>query len=485
MLNLQEVFVLRTENTRLKTTNTKLKRSLILNQDKLDKLDKEYRKSQQENKKLKQEQKKLQEELEKIKKQRDTYKGMIFKAKITPKSKQEGNETGKKKLGGQFSHPGISRKLPSKIDQKVRVFFKVCPKCNLPLKRSDSFESHTVEDIPNLESVKIIVTEYNTERQWCANCHQEKVAKPPLVIPHSRLGLNLIIQILIFKYICRMSLEVLTETLFQSYGIKITTASGINLLQRVKKWLGKEEYGKLLKAVRSSPLKHADETSWRIKGINGWLWAFLTKAEVYYTIEETRGGGIAKSVLEDSNKDDVLIRDDYSGYKNLLLKQQSCWAHLLRKSKEEVKQKHCSKQLKQLHQILKQMFSELESILKQPFNLKDRQQYFENYAFQLKQITNTKFRAKDAKRIQTRIKNQNTNLLTALINQDVPLTNNAAERQIRPAVIIRKISGGSRSTLGAETFAINFSVIQSIRMKHQPLIPTLQKMILNGATGKT
>lgn len=479
MLNLQEVYVLRKENTALKTAHTKLKTSFASQKQKADHFEKEYKKLRQENQKLK-------EELEKIKKQRDTYKGMIFKPKITPKSKHESNETGKKKLGGQFGHPGISRKLPSKIDQKVRVFFKVCPKCQSELKRSDNFESHIVEDIPSFETVKTIATEYESERQWCDNCRKEVVAKPQLVIPHSRLGLNLIIQILIFKYICRMSFDALVETLFQTYGIKITTAGVINILQRVKIWLGKEEYGKLLKAIRSSPVKHADETGWRIQGINDWLWAFLTKHEVYYTIEETRGGGVPDAVLgyskTEQKSDDVLIRDDYVGYKNLNLNQQSCWAHLLRISKDETKEKNCSKQMKLLHHTLKQMFQELAEILNQPFSLRKRQQYFKNYAFQLNQIINTKFKAKDAQRIQTRIRNQNK-LLTALINKDVPLTNNVAERQIRPAVIIRKISGGSRSNQGAQTFSINFSVIQSIRMKHQPLIPILQRMILNAATG--
>lgn len=487
MLSIQEIFVLRKENTRLKTANTKLKQSLLLRADKLDKLEKEYKKLQDENKRLKEEEKKLKEELEKIRKQRDTYKGMIFKAKVT-KLKQDQSEGGKKKLGGQSGHIGISRKLPARVDQKVRVFLKICPDCNSPLKRSNSFESHTVEDIPEFKIIKTIVTKYDCERQWCKNCQKEKVAKPQLVIPHSRLGLNLIIQILIFKYVCRMSLEVLTETLFQTYGIKITTAGIINILQRVKTWLGKEEYGKLLKAIRSSPIKHADETSWRIKGVNGWLWAFLTKTDVYYTIEETRGGGVPDAILgyskTEQKSDDVLIRDDYAGYKNLNLNQQSCWAHLLRKSRDEVKEKNCSKQMKLLHQSLKQMFSELTTILTQTFDLKKRQQYYQDYSQQLDQIINTKFKAKDAQRIQTRIRNQNKNLLTALINKDVPLTNNAAERQIRPAVIIRKISGGSRSNQGAETMAVNFSIIQSIRMRREPLIPTLQKMLIEGATGK-
>jgi transposase len=474
MFSAQEIFVLRKENTKLKTTNTKLKTSHLSQKQKIESLEGKTKKLEQENKRLK-------EELERIKKQRDTYKGMIFKAKVSLK---DGKEV-KKQLGGQLGHSGDFRKLPSKIDQKVRVFFKVCPNCHAKLKRSDKFETHTVEDIPSLETIKTVVTEYKSERQWCGNCHREVVSKPAMVLPFSRLGLNLVVQILIFKYICRMSLGVLVETLNQTYGVKISEAGVINILQRVKKWLGKEEYGKLLQSIRSSPVKHADETSWRIKGVNGWLWAFLTRSEVYYTIEETRGGGIAEAVLGVSKKgqktDDVLIRDDYSGYKNLKLNHQSCWVHLLRKSKEEVKEKNCSKQMHQLHQTLKQMFSELAEIQTQPFKLKERQQHYQNYSGQLEQIIQTKFKAKDACRIQTRIKNQNTNLITALLHKNVPLTNNAAERQIRPAVIIRKISGGSRSDIGAETMAVNFSIIQSIRMRNQPVIPTLQTMILKGA----
>lgn len=306
----------------------------------------------QENRKLKDELKKLQEELEKVKKQRDTYKGMIFKPKVTPQDEGKKDGVGKK-LGGQTGHQGASRKLPSKIDTRVRVFLKSCPHCQSPLKRAKSFEPHTIEDIPNLEQIRTQVTEYRLERQWCNTCHKEVVAKPALVIPHSRVGLNLIIQILIFKYVCRMTFEVMAETLYQTYGVNLTTGGIIDILKRTKKFLGKD-YGELLQAIRSSPLKHADETGWRIKGLNNWLWAVLTKQEVYYTIEETRGKGVAENTL----------------------------------------------------------------------------------------------------------------------------------RAIRPAVVIRKISGGSKSTLGAETFAANFSVIQTIRMRNQPLIPTLKELIFQGATGK-
>ena len=473
MFSVQEIYILRKENGLLKTANTKLKTSHLNQKIRADRLE-------EENKKLQEELKKTRDELEKIRKQRDTYKGMIFKPGVVQAVM---NTAERKKPGGQLGHVGIGRKLPERINQTVRVFLKSCPDCHSLLNRSDTYETHNVEDIPNFETLNSIVTRYKSERQWCLNCHKEVAGKPVMVIPHSRLGLNLIIQILIFKYVCRMSLEILVETLSQTYGLRISEGGIVDILKRTKRYLG-EDYGELLKAIRSSPIKHADETGWRIKGVNGWLWAFVTKQEVYYTIEETRGGGVAKAVLEGSSQEDVLIRDDYAAYKNLKLKQQSCWAHLLRKSKEEVTQNKASKQMQVLHLTLKQMFLDLDRIVSSPFDVRKRTGSYMYYLTQLKSIIDSKFRAKDAERIQTRIKNQGHNLLTALLYQDVPLTNNAAERIIRPAVVVRKISGGSRSNIGAETFAINMSIIQTIRMRNQLLIPTLQQLLLKGAAGK-
>lgn len=476
MLNPQEVFILRKENAKFKTQNTKLKKSLLVRDDKIDKLE-------QENKMLKEELRNTKEELEKIKKQRDKFKGMIFKPNIQ-KNAKDLKTSSKKKLGGQLGHQGASRKLPGIVDQVKRVFFHHCPNCGNQLRRTDSFDTHTVEDLPALEQLQIKVTEYQMERQWCGNCSKEVVAIPAEVIPRSRLGLNLIIQVLIWKYVCRMTFEIIAETLFQTYGADITAGGLITILKRTKVWLG-PEYGKLLSIIRGSPVKHADETSWRIKGLNGWLWAFLTRNTVYYTIEHSRGKGVAEKVLSDSKRSDVLVRDDYAGYKNLKMNHQSCWRHLLGESKEASEQTQASQEVKKLHRLLKQMYAQLVNITREPFNQTEREQYFKEYAGKLQEIINTKFSFEDTKKIQVRMRNQGTNLITALIHEGVDLTNNLAERGIRKAVVVRKISGGSRSDLGAETFAINMSVIQTIRMRNQPIIPTLHNLLLKGALGNT
>ena len=435
----------------------------------------------------------MEKGLEKIKKQRDTYKGMIFKPNVSHKSGEDGQYQSpevevRKKLGGQTGHQGNSRKLPRKVDLTKRVFFHHCPNCGNSLERTDSIDTHTVEDIPALNENSTIVSKYESERQWCGNCGKEVIAIPAEVIPHSRLGINLTIQILIWKYACRMPIGIIVSTLDQTYGLNLTTGAVVDILKRVKEWFG-TEYQNLLKIIRGSPVKHADETGWRIKGLNSYLWAFLTKDTCYYTIEETRGGGVARAVLENSSKDDVLVRDDYAGYKNLPLNQQACWVHLLRVAKELVKAEGSSKQMRLLYSELCNIFAALAIVINIPFNQEERVLMYQVCSSLFDTIIKEPNTPLDVRAIQTRLNNQqkanHNNYLTALLHDDVPLDNNLAERGVRPCVIVRKISGGSRSNLGAETFAVNMSIIQTLKMRNQPLISTLHALILKGALGNT
>jgi transposase len=486
----EELAKLRPELRYLRVKVETIKRAHLAQKKKADQLEELLKVRDQIIKELEQENTSLGKLIEDLKSQRDTYRGMIYKENVShdkPEISKDPSNT-KKSIGGQTGHIGASRKVPERVDFRKRVFFHHCPDCGSPLKRTASVDTHTVEDIPFLVEIKTEVTRYECERQWCGNCAKEVVAYPLEVIPNSRLGIYLIIQILIFKYACRMPLGVLVDTLCQSYGVNLTTAGVVEVLKRAKVWFG-DEYGSLLKIIRGSPVKHADETGWRINGLNCWLWAFLTKESIYYTIEKTRGGGVAERALGDSKEDDVLVRDDYSGYKKLKLNQQACWAHLLRITREFAEKDTASEEVKLLYQELCGMFANLVIITKLPFNLQERSSFHQACQFALDQIRDQSFRSDDAKAVQTRIRNQqrndHNNYLTALLFLDVDLTNNLAERGIRKGVVTRKISGGSRSNLGAETFAVNMSIIQTIKLRNQPLIPTLHSLILKAALGKS
>lgn len=120
----------------------------------------------------------------------------------------------------------------------------------------------------------------------------------------------------------------------------------------------------------------------------------------------------------------------------------------------------------------------------QPFDQKEREEWYQEYMHDLQKIINANYQCADTRRIQTRIRNQGKNLLTALLYPDVPLTNNLAERAIMPLVLTRKISRGSKTPEGARTHAVNMSIIETIIKRKQPLLETLHSYILQGSSEK-
>jgi len=410
----------------------------------------------------------------------DTYRDMVFKANRKKEKHEEQasffQSTAQKKPGGQLGHKGYGRKISEQIDKELHIFAVCCPTCNGKLNRAKTTVCHTVEDIPAPQQQQTI-TKYEIEKQWCKTCKKEIVVTPKEVIPGSRLGLNLIMQVLIWKYFCRIPLNIIVTLLEITYDMHISAGTLVLMLQKTSQYFDKP-YNQILKEIRAAPVKHADETGWRVNGINNWCWAFLKQNAVYYTIEETRGKGIPERILKNCHPKDVLVRDDYAGYKKLPFVHQSCRAHLLRESHKEVTQETASEEMKELHKKVKTLYEKLAETIAIPFVLKERQKVYSILLKEIQTISTTAYTAEDAKRVQYRINSQNRNLLTALLYENVPLTNNLAERAIRPMVVIRKISGGSRSRNGANTHAINMGVLQTMKMKNQPIISTLQKHIL-------
>ena len=59
------------------------------------------------------------------------------------------------------------------------------------------------------------------------------------------------------------------------------------------------------------------------------------------------------------------------------------------------------------------------------------------------------------------------------------LTNNLAEQQLRPLVVMRKMSGGSKTLDGAKVHMVIMSVFQSIKLRGDPIVETLKSNIFS------
>jgi hypothetical protein len=492
---------LHAEKSRLSSENARLRRGAEALRQSRRELELELRKKESELKQVRKEleqERQKNEELEKrikeIERQKDKYRDMVFKSN---RKKKEGTEiegelelsedsedkvrtfqSQKRKRGGQEGHKGYGRSNPGKTDEEKRIYLEKCPVCESELKRSQTIKSHTVEDIPDLGKSLVKVVKYNTEEQWCPKCKKKVKGKPSGTIGRCRLGVNTLLYVLYHKYIGRETLEIIVSNLRSLYGLNVSRGALVGMMHRARKCMG-GKYDELLKEIQNSSVKYADETSWRVEGINHWVWGFFTDHHAYYTIEESRGKGVPEKILKGSKPEDVLVRDDYAGYKKLPLQHQSCWAHLLRESRERAKRPEASSEIVQLHQRLKTMFSRLKKIVQQPFEPEKRKRAYKLFKVDIQHIVDTDYTNDDAREIHTRISNQKTNLITALLHENVPLTNNHSERNIRKFVVTRKISGGSRSNDGAKTHAVLMSVIQSAQLQNLSILPTLKGHLLN------
>ena len=99
--------------------------------------------------------------------------------------------------------------------------------------------------------------------------------------------------------------------------------------------------------------------------------------------------------------------------------------------------------------------------------------------FQTGQIT-TFWRRRPHKRL-TDPKRDAMNLFTFLEVNGMPPTNNHAEQALRLPVIFRKISFGSRSLLGAQTLAVNLSLLTTAKRQNRNPVDLLKTLLLRGA----
>lgn len=430
---------------------------------------------EKENETLKEQNKKLAEQLAAMQEHKDKLAGFLFKTNQRKHKEDSGADTqdnSGKKRGGQSGHAGQGKSLTSRIDQEQYVFLTHCPECKNQVSRTSSTYTRLVEDLPE---IKPVVTKYTIERQWCSTCQKEVCVTPPQTIPRCRLGVGAIAFILTLKYRLGTPLKKIREFLNNVCGIKLSEGG----IQRLFHGLQKRfhtPYQNILSKIRASSVKHADETSWRVEGKNAWAWAFATQEEVLYTIEETRGKGIPQRVLTD-NPIGILVHDDYGGYQKIPMLHQSCFAHLIRVCREAASRPEASQEVLNLNEEVKTLYRELAGVVSEPFDQQLREKQHASFSVRLASIVNHNYSSRDAQKIQTRITHQKNNLLTALLHPNVPLTNNHAERQIRPLVITRKISGGSQSLEGARTHAVLMSLIQTISLKRQDFFTEVKQLL--------
>jgi len=162
----------------------------------------------------------------------------------------------------------------------------------------------------------------------------------------------------------------------------------------------------------------------------------------------------------------VLITNVWSAYGSVAAEdRQYCLVHLLREL-EEVDERNATADWRSFARRLRALLREGIDLRKRPdFKPGIWQDQVNRLNARLAKLASEEHEDGDARRLTNRLRKYAEYLFTFLDCADVPFENNFAERQIRPAVIIRKNSLANRSDRGAQTPTRLMSVYRTLKLR--------------------
>lgn len=196
-------------------------------------------------------------------------------------------------------------------------------------------------------------------------------------------------------------------------------------------------------------------------GTPHWLWVLVNDGVALYVISRSRGSKVPQALLG-PDFDGTIISDFFSAYAPLEVSQAKWWAHLWRDSHDLAKGRPPDSEQARFHRELPQLFLEMGLALETiPLDPSQGPDVARDLRAHLLAFTFHGWQAGDVLTLAQRLRTQLDELLVWRLDPAVPATNNEAERALRPAVVARKTSFGSRSKFGALAFARLLSIIHS------------------------
>jgi hypothetical protein len=398
----------------------------------------------------------------------------------------------RKRPGRKAGHPAALRPMPEQIDLHQDVPLPkddagrdACPKCHCALIDRKS-HARIIED---LIPAKVLVTCYHTTSGYCLMCrkrvesrHPQQPPAPLSDLPHGQLGVNALSTAAVLRIVHRLPMRQVCQVLANLSRLSVSPGAIAKQLQRLGRWLD-PYYERILLALRGSPHVHADETGWRTDGTNGYLWTLTNPTHTLYHVDDHRSGAVINDLLGDAFGG-TLVADFYAAYNALDCRKQRCLVHLLREFKETAEQHPAfaaSRFCRDAAKLVKQMLA-----LKRRWSALADAVYTTRVCrleATLSALAHGTYEEPNAMRLAKRMRKHARELTAFLWDRDLDGTNNAAERALRPAVVARKISGGSRSAAGAAAWAKLASLMQTAAQQGQNVLEVVKQLLIEHWAG--
>lgn len=372
----------------------------------------------------------------------------------------------------------------------VPVAVGCCPDCGGALGEPHE-EMVSITDIP--EEPRPEVRIYAVETCRCQRCGKAVRGQHPAIAPGQqgatahRLGPRIKAQAHTLHYVQGVPVRKLPAILEELTGVRVTQgAITQDAIKQTEGTVG-ARYEELRAAVKEEAVVHTDDTGWRVAGKTAFLMAFVTPwLSVYQIRSRHRNEEVRELIPADFGG--VMACDRGKSYEAEELSgvaQQKCLSHLIR-NVDEVGQKKSgaaagfSGKLKDLLQSALALKKERPALGAEAY-AERVDKLDEELTHHLRHRT---LRDDDNQRLLDGIGLQHDrgHVLRFLGEEVIEPTNNRAERDLRPAVIARKVSHCSRNATGARAYEAFTSVLQTIRKTTTSGIAAALVKLLTGPT---
>jgi transposase len=402
-----------------------------------------------------------------------------------------------KRAGRPEGAPGFGRTQKLTPTKFVYKHPQVCTGCLRPFTANDPAQAWTAWDTLELRALSeddtsahqlgayLEVTRYYLMRCQCICGHitqaqaqradDDKAQWVGVHIGEQRLlGPRLAATVVYLSLRMRLPRLKVQELLLELFGLEVSTAL---IDQTIKQTARSVEplQPELVRQLQEAVLAHADETSWPERTLRLWLWVFCCSHTALYVI-----GARTKEMFESalgSGFAGTLMSDGYQAYRSTVNRLR-CWAHLQRKlrgvaeSTDTQAAANGRAMLDLFGSLMQGVFEARDKVKALPTGVHDDPPAHPvvTHAKQVEELKALCEKHRDAKHEGLRAIAREflydwEAIMRVLADSQLPLTNNAAERQLRHWVIARRISYGTRNLVGSNSLALLASVIDTCRLR--------------------
>lgn len=398
--------------------------------------------------------------------------GLSKKPKVKPAfSRKKG-----KKTGGQKGHEGKTLEFSGTPDKVIGLLSTHCSCGNILDKQQATIvEKRQVFDLP---VPKLEITEYQKLGCTCSKCATYvEGAFPQEVKAYVQYGTSVRALVVLLNIAFQMPLKKIRTLFNDLYGYAINESTIKTSNKKCFENLAASEQV-IKQSLLASLVVHFDETGLRVAGKLHWLHTSCTQLFTYLFIHTNRGLAALKDTVSIlPNFKNWAIHDCWTSYFTFTnCTHGLCGAHIIRElvALEEQNVKWAAwfrRYLFTLYYLSKKGESTLNEVQKQKaLLLFDKIWEYANFIEPPpKKTPHKKGRPKATKgrNLLNRLKEHQGAVIAFAFFENVPFTNNQAERDLRPAKTKQKVAGSFRTFEGAVIYARILGFVSTARKQQK------------------